>query len=349
MTRFALALVLGTLLAATSACGSDDEPTSSASGGAGGASSGGSSGSGGATGGGGGSGGSATGGTSGSGGAVAPDAGFVDPTAGVGPAVLVQGGFTFLEGPAWHKPTSTLYFSDIPANAIFALTGAGPATPFRTPSGNSNGLAFDTQGRLVACEHSGRRLSRSTGGNPPQTVVDSHEGKTLNSPNDVIVRSDGTLYFTDPAYGGNPNVLGFQGVFRVTPAGVLHLVDASLPTPNGVALSPDESVLYVADTQQALVRRYDVASDGTTSNPAKFTDTSASADGMAVDVQGYLYVTTTAGVEVYAPDGSLHDTLSVPEIPANCAFGGADGKTLFVTARKGLYRFELNVPGLGLP
>ncbi len=160
------------------------------------------------------------------------------------------------------------------------------------------------------------------------------------------MKQDGNLYFTDPAYGGNPNVLGFQGVFRVAPGGGLSLVVDDMTAPNGIALSPDETVLYVTDSEDDYVRRWDVAPDGTPSNPQKLMDTANGPDGMAVDVAGHLYVTTQKGVEVYLPDGSLHDTISVPEQPANCTFGGADKRTLYITARTSLYRVELNLPGL---
>lgn len=329
------------------ACGDDDD---GGGGGAGTSGSGGSAGAG--TGGGaatGGGGGGGAGGGAGSGaaaGAGGSAGAYVDPTAGIGPVEKVAGGFSFTEGPVWFAQSGKLYFSDIPESRIHELTPPSTIDVFREPSGQSNGLAIDQNGLLIACEHAGRRVSRTEPGGGVVTVADSYQGKALNSPNDAIVKQDGNLYFTDPAYGGNPNVLGFQGVFRVAPGGGLSLVVDDMTAPNGIALSPDETVLYVTDSEDDYVRRWDVAPDGTPSNPQKLMDTANGPDGMAVDVAGHLYVTTQKGVEVYLPDGSLHDTISVPEQPANCTFGGADKRTLYITARTSLYRVELNLPGL---
>lgn len=304
----------------------------------------------------GGSGGSATGGsagtsTGGAGGTPSGGAGgtggaaWVDPIAGIGKVELVAGGFTFTEGPAWFSASGKLRFSDIPASRIHELTPPSTVAIFREPSGNSNGLAVDQNGLLIAAEHSGRRVSRTTKTGSIEVVADNWQGKKLNSPNDVVVRSDGTLYFTDPPYGGNPNELGFQGVFRVSPGGTVAVVDMNMFRPNGIALAPDEKVLYVSDSEHDFVRRYDVASDGSTTNPAKFVDTSNTPDGMGMNQQGDLFVSTQAGVEVYRADGTKVGTLGVPEQPANCCFGGSDGKTLYITARKGLYKVTVNVPG----
>ncbi len=271
------------------------------------------------------------------------DAGFVDPVASAAPAVKVAGGFQFVEGPAWHD--GTLYFSDIPADRIYQLTPPGGATVYREPSGQSNGLAFDAAARLVACEHAGRRVSRTLTSSTVETVAGSWQSKQLNSPNDFAIRSDGTIYFTDPPYGGNPNELGFQGVFRIDPGGTLHLESDDMFRPNGAVLSPSELVLYVSDSEQHYVRRYDVAVDGTLANPSKLVDTSNTPDGMTVDAQGDLYVATSMGIEVYLPDGSLLGTLPVPEQPANVTFGGANGSTLYVTAQTSVYSIELAVPG----
>ena len=258
----------------------------------------------------------------------------------------MAGSFTFTEGPVWFAASGKLYFTDIPESRIHELSPPDSVTVFREPSGEANGLGIDQNGLLVACEHAGRRVSRTLASGTVEVVADDYQGKQLNSPNDVIVKKDGNLYFTDPPYGGNPNVLGFQGVFRVDPGGTISLVSDDMTAPNGIALSPDETVLYVTDSQDDFVRRYDVASNGAASNPTKLMDTSNSPDGMAIDVAGHLYVTTQAGVEVYLPDGTLHGTIPVPEQPANCTFGGAEKKTLYITARTSLYRVDLNLPGL---
>ncbi|MCK6532956.1 MAG: SMP-30/gluconolactonase/LRE family protein [Polyangiaceae bacterium] len=318
----------------------------SASGGAagsGGSSTGGASGSGGSsTGGASGSGGSSTGGAGGSGGASA----WVDPLAGMGLVEKVAGGFSFTEGPVWFAKTGKLFFSDIPNSRIHELAPPGSVSVFREPSGQSNGLGIDQNGLLVACEHQGRRVSRTQAGGTVVAVASSYQGKKLNSPNDVIVKKDGNLYFTDPPYGGNPNELGFQGVFRVDPSGALSLVSSDMFRPNGIALSPDEKTLYVTDSEQNFLRTYVVGSDGAVSGAKKFLDTSPAPDGMAVNLQGDLFISTQAGVEVYKADGTPLGTIKVAEQPANCTFGGADGKTLYITARKALYRVSLAVAGL---
>lgn len=336
--------VLALVACSLAAC-SDDGDAGGAAGSGGSAGSaagaGGSAGSGGSAGGTGGSAGSSAGAGGSAGSAGAP----VDPIAGIGPVEEVGGGFTFTEGPVWFASSGKLLFTDIPQNRIHELTPPSAITIFREPSGNANGLGIDPDGLLVACEHSGRRVSRTLAGGTVQTIADAYQGDSLNSPNDVIVKSDGNLYFTDPTYGGNPNEIGFQGVFRVNPSGAISLVADDMTAPNGIALSPDESALYVTDSEDDFLRRYDVASDGSVSGGEKIADTANAPDGMAVDDAGYLYLATAAGIEVYESDGTLHGTIDVPQQPSNCTFGGADRKTLYITARTALYRVELNLPG----
>lgn len=247
---------------------------------------------------------------------------------------------------------NALLFSDIPASRILQFTAPSTFTVFRAPSGNSNGLALAPNGDLIICEHSGR-LTRLQPDGGASSIATSYDGGTLNSPNDAVVRADGTIYFTDPTYGRTGTV-GFRGVYRVALDGSLSLVySTTAGQPNGVALSPDERVLYVADSQRSEVRRFDVAPDGTTSGEARFTATSAGGpggtggDGIATDVNGNLYVTTSAGVKVYRPDAGYLGRIAVAQEPANCAFGDADRQTLYITARTGLFRVRLNVPGAG--
>lgn len=243
-----------------------------------------------------------------------------------------------------------LLFSDIPADRIYQFTPPASLGTFRAPSGNSNGLALAPNGDLIICQHQGRVIRlRPDGG--VDTVAAAFDGGLLNSPNDAVVRSDGTIFFTDPTYGGTGSV-GIRGVYRVPPTGGVWLVYATTSgQPNGVALSPDERTLYVSDSQLSEVRRFDVAADGTTSNGARFTLTSAGGpggvggDGITTDVNGNLYVTTSVGVKVYRPDAGYLGRVVVAEEPANCAFGDADRQTLYITARTGLYRVRLNVPG----
>jgi len=267
---------------------------------------------------------------------------------------LIAEGHAFTEGPAW-SPEGYLLYSDIPANTIFRWTEGEGSAAFITPSGNSNGLLFDPQGRLLAAEHGGRRISRRVVGQDAVTVVDQYEGKKLNSPNDLVLRSDGTLYFTDPPYGIQPQQqeLGFFGVFRVDPRGQLSLIADDFERPNGIVLSPDEGTLYVADTAKEHVRSFAVQPGGEVSGGAVFVDLQSdlqgNPDGMAVDVFGDLYVTGGGGVRVVTPAGALLGTIMVPEGVTNCAFGGADGMTLFLTAPPKVYRVRLKVKGAGLP
>lgn len=273
-----------------------------------------------------------------------------DPLTGIAQVELVMGGFQFLEGPTWRAADGVLLFSDIPANAIYRLTPPSTIDTFRADSGNANGLASDTDGLLLAAEHGNRRVSRTAAGGQVTSVADTYQGKRLNSPNDIAVRSDGTLYFTDPPYGIAPadQELTFNGLFRVEPNGTL-IAEWEGPLssrPNGVTLSPDEATLYAADTT-GVVRAYDVAGDGSLSGERTFAPSTPGADGMAIDRDGNLFVTTSAGIRVFAPDGTEWGTISVPEVPANCTFGDPDGRTLYITARQGLYRVRVAIPGHG--
>jgi gluconolactonase len=274
----------------------------------------------------------------------------IDPLMGRGDVEKVRGGFTFTEGPVWIASKGVLLFSDIPADTIHQLQPPATFTVFRMPTGRSNGLGLDPQQRLIASEHDNRRISRTLADGTVVTVADRWQGKRLNSPNDNITRSDGTIYFTDPPYGvpaGQARELDFQGVFRVDPAGTLHLESRDMNRPNGVALSPDEKTLYVDDTADGLVRKFPVKPDGSLGPPTIFVPaTGGGGDGMAMDDAGNLYVTTNAGVTVYDPSGMTWGTIPVPEVPANCTFGGSDRKTLYITARTSLYRVTLKVPGL---
>ncbi|MDI3284828.1 SMP-30/gluconolactonase/LRE family protein, partial [Polyangium sp. 15x6] len=306
----------------------------------------------GGTGGTGGSGGTGgTGGSGGSGGAGGAGGGVaeVDPLVGIGTVEEVQGNFMFTEGPQWNPATKTLLFTDIPANRIYEHTPGGAITVFREPSANTNGLAIDQNGLLVSCEHSGRRVSRELANGTLASIADAYDGKKLNSPNDVVVHSNGTVYFTDPPYGlADPGLseLGFYGVFRVSPGGEISLVADDMERPNGTALSPDEKTLYVADTNTRELRAWPVNADGSLGTGTKLVTTSPGPDGMAVDAKGNLFVTTSAGVEVYSPAGKLYGAIAVPQQPANCAFGGEDKKTLYITARTALYRVTLQGAGI---
>jgi sugar lactone lactonase YvrE len=256
----------------------------------------------------------------------------------------------FTEGPVWH-PDGYLLFSDIPADIIYKWTTDGKLGVFLSPSGNSNGLTFDKQGRLIACEHGNRRVTRIEADGKVVSLAEKYDGKRLNSPNDVVVKSDGSIYFTDPPYGIQPDQqeLSFNGVYRISPDGVLTLLVNDIDRPNGLVFSPDEKVLYIADTARKHVKAFDVKLDGTLANGRVFADLSAEKvdgpDGMKVDVKGNLYV--TSGVTwVFDNSGKHLGDIVTPEPPANCAFGGSDNKTLFITARTSVYKVQLKVVGI---
>jgi gluconolactonase len=271
-----------------------------------------------------------------------------------GEVELIAGDHIFTEGPVWDPQQGALLYSDIPADTIFRWKTGEGASEFRKPSGRSNGLIFDQEGRLLACEHQNRRLSR-TEGDTVVTVVDNFEGKKLNSPNDLVVRSDGAIFFTDPPYGIQPDQqeLPYQGVFRVDPRGTLHLLVDDFERPNGVVLSPDESTLYVADSAKKHLRAFAVDDQGDLSQDQIFLDMDAPGDGVpdgiAVDHLGDLLATGPGGVWVITREGDHLGTIPVPEIAANVAFGGDDGKTLFITARTSVYAIRLKHAGLGWP
>ena len=259
-------------------------------------------------------------------------------------------GLQFTEGPVWH-PDGYLLFSDIPGDTIYRWAPGGSAEPNIQPSRQSNGLTYDSQGRLIACEHAERQVSRRAPGGEMKTVVDRYEGKRLNSPNDVVVHSSGAIYFTDPPYGILPDLgeLGFNGVYRVDPDGSLTLLFSDFERPNGLAFSPDESVLYIDDTARRHVRAFDLGPDGSLTNDRILVDMDVDAvgnpDGMKVDVEGSLYVTGGGGLWVVEPDGRHVGTVAFPELPANLAFGGPDNRTIYVTARTSLYSVQGKVPG----
>jgi sugar lactone lactonase YvrE len=265
-------------------------------------------------------------------------------------------GFQFTEGPVWESSGGYLLFSDIPGNRIIKHTPGEGISDFRMPSGKSNGLTLDKKGRLVACEHANRRVSVTETDGTVITIASHFDGKKLNSPNDVVVKSDGSFYFTDPPYGLNPvfgslgrQELPFFGVYRVSPAGdeIYLVVDDSVP--NGLAFSVDESLLYIADTENSHIRVFDVDDDGNASNGRIFAEISGeplAPDGMKIDSQDNVYVTGKGGVWVLNPAGSRLGVIPVPELPANLAWGDEDWKTLYITARSSLYRIRLGIAGV---
>lgn len=264
----------------------------------------------------------------------------------------VAGGFNFTEGPVWSKD-GYLVFSDIPASIIRKVYPDGKVTILNNKSGHSNGLTFDMEGRLIACEHGNRRVTRVEKDGSITVLADKYNGRRFNSPNDVVVKSDGSIYFTDPPYGVRPEDrdLDFQGVFRIETDRKITLLTKELKGPNGLAFSPDETILYIADSSERLhVKAFDVQPDGTLKNGRVFanlkTGMEGPPDGMKVDVEGNLWCTGPGGVWVFNKDGVHLGTIKFPQITANCAWGDEDGKTLYATASTGIYRIRTNVKGI---
>ncbi|MGD1019379.1 MAG: SMP-30/gluconolactonase/LRE family protein [Verrucomicrobiia bacterium] len=267
-------------------------------------------------------------------------------------AEKVRGDFQFLEGPVWVPARNELVFSDIPASRIYRYVPATNSfSVFREPSGQANGNALDPQGRLVTCEHENRRTSRTE---PDGTVVPlatHYQGKRLNSPNDIVCKSDGGVYFSDPPYGVKAELreLDFQGVFRVSPDGkTLTLLVRDFNKPNGLAFSPDEKILYIADTELGHIRAFDVNADGSIANSRVFCRVERP-DGFRVDIQGNLYISAMKSVEIFDRTGKKTGEITLDQRPANVAFGDPDRKTLYICARTGFYKARVAIPGVAMP
>ncbi|MGH7829580.1 MAG: SMP-30/gluconolactonase/LRE family protein, partial [Candidatus Binatia bacterium] len=257
----------------------------------------------------------------------------------------VAKGFQFTEGPVWIAEEQGLLFSDIPANRILRLEPDHSVEDYRRPSGHSNGLTRDRQGRLITCEHGNRRVTRTETNGSITVLAEVFQGKRLNSPNDVIVKSDGAIYFTDPSYGIKPaeQEQAVQGVYRLSPDGQeLSLVAEDLARPNGLAFSPDEKKLYIDDSHRRHIRVFDVREDGSLSGGSVFHDMNVSLrgspDGMKVDVEGHVYCTGAGGVWVFTETGEHLGTIVTPEKPSNCAWGDSDRRTLYITAVTSVYK-----------
>jgi gluconolactonase len=271
---------------------------------------------------------------------------------------LMATGFAFTEGPVWRG--DHLLFSDIPSNRIvrFEMQEEGPSvTTFRYPSGNSNGQTLDAQGRLITCEHATRRVTRTEPDGSITVLAARFETRRLSSPNDVVARNDGTIYFTDPPYGltgqSRDKQLPYNGVFKVNPDGTgLTLLLTDLERPNGLAFSPDQKTLYVIDSAPRLINAYPVSQDGSLGNGRVFAELPAqeleqgNPDGMKVDVEGNVYSTGPSGLWIFSPKGVLLGRIRTPEIPANIAWGDPDWKGLYMTSRTGLYRMRVNIAGV---
>jgi gluconolactonase len=272
-------------------------------------------------------------------------------------------GFTFTEGPIWNPAGQYLLFSDMPGDTRRRWDEQNGIEVIASPSNKGNGMTLDRAGRLIVCEHSTSSLVRMDpdGKNTNREVLASHyEGQELNSPNDVCVKADGTIWFSDPWYGRMPvfgvereRELGWQGVFRVGPDGgdpVLVVDKDEYEQPNGLCFSPDESLLYINDTPKAWIKVYDVGADNTLSNGRLFFEGIGSGvieegipDGMKCDEQGNIWVTGPGGVWVISADGEHLGTVQVPENTGNLTWGGADWRTLFIPSSTSLYAVKTKV------
>ncbi len=276
-------------------------------------------------------------------------------------------GFEFTEGPLWH-PEGYLLFVNNRRDLIYRLVPGGQPEIIREDSGSANGLTFDLDGRLVMCEGNARQMTRMEPNGTITVIADRWEGKRLHRPNDVVCRSDGSIYFTTPAGRLDPaeREIEFSGVHCLAQDGAVTAVVTDTESPNGLAFSPDEAVLYVANTRRdngcveekergevcthQYIRAYDVAPDGTTSNSRIFATMHSAQDGvpdgMKVDTEGRIYCTGPEGVWVFEPDGSHVGIIRLPEIPANCAWGDADLRTMYFTARSSIYRLRMKTTGI---
>ena len=295
----------------------------------------------------------------------------MDAIAGPNPKIFkLAEGFKFTEGPVWVNDGEYLLFSDPNSNIIYKITKDGELSIFRQPSGysgsdiaefkqpGSNGLALDKEGRLTIDEHGNHRVSRIEKDGTVTVLADSFEGKRLNSPNDLVYKSDGSLYFTDPPFGlpmfeNDPRKeIPWSGVYRISPDGQIVLLNKELKGPNGIAFSPDEKYLYVGnwDPENKVVMRYEVKKDGTLSEGERFFDMTEAPgedaiDGIKVDSRGNLYVSGPGGIWVISAGGKHIGTIIAPRHVHNMAWGGEDGKTLFLCAQSGLYMMRLGIQG----
>ena len=267
----------------------------------------------------------------------------------------LAGGFQFTEGPAWNVAGGFLVFSDIPADKVYRYDPATKAVMVSSePSHNANGNIYDAAGNLYTCEHGSRSVTvEPRDGTGRRTLADRYEGKPLSSPNDLVVKSDGTIWFTDPTYGlpkGQPKDQASNNVYCLDPkTGELHAVVTNFIQPNGLCFSPDEKLLYVSDTDRPRhVRVFDVTAGRSLANGRVFCETDKGApDGIRCDRHGNLFSSAGDGVHLFAPDGTRLGKILVPETPANLCFGGAAGDELFITAKTSLYHVRLTTTGAG--
>lgn len=286
---------------------------------------------------------------------------FASYVMGNAPVKRIATGFDWVEGPVWFGDAGCLLFSDIPNDRILRWTEEG-VTTFRAPSNYANGHTRDRQGRLVSCEHGARRVTRTEWDGSVTVIADGYRGKRLNSPNDVIVARDGAIWFSDPHYGIMTDYEGFRAeqelpcaVYRVDPDGTIEAVITDMACPNGLAFSPDESLLYVADTGRMFsddpqhIRVFRMQEGRPVKGAVFHAIAPGCADGMRVDSDGNLWSSAADGVHCLAPDGALLGRILVPELVSNLCFGGRAKHRLFITATTSVYSVVLNRRGAQMP
>jgi gluconolactonase len=263
---------------------------------------------------------------------------------------VISSGHEFTEGPYWH-PDGYLLFSDIPANRVYRWVPGEESEVYIEPSGNSNGIQADIDGSVILCQHAGR-LSRVTAGRELEVIVDNYQGNRLNSPNDLTVHSNGTIYFTDPPFGvdDEDRELDFSGVFQLSPGGELTLVYDEFDYPNGIILTRDESRLYVNDSETGDITVFDVDANGDLSSPRHFASvgpwgSGGAADGMVVDTEDRLYTTGPAGISVFDSQGNHLQDIGFEQSVSNVEWSGEDPGTLYITSRDLVYSLQFNVEG----
>lgn len=279
-----------------------------------------------------------------------------DPLEGIGAPQAVASGLMFTEGALWLPSEGALMYTDLEADEVWRYDPGVGSTLLRGATGRfANGLAFDQDGRVIECQHGTQQVVRVEADGSETVIADTWQGVTLNAPDDAVTGPDGSLYFTDPTIGamsrfGNVQdmPLGFQGVYRIDPAGAMHLVDDVFADPAGIALSPAGDTLYVSDWGTGIVRAYPVSADGSTGAGEVINVEMPMADSMCVDEDGNLYVTTVQGLWALQPDGTPWGVIALPEEPSNCAFGGVDSRTLYITAQTSVYAVEMVIPGAAM-
>ena len=254
-------------------------------------------------------------------------------------------GFPGAEGAVWSRE-GYLLFSDFTTSLLHRYDPGKTVSVFRQDTQGGNGNTFDREGRLYTCEYQSRRVVRISKDGKVEVIADKWQGKRLNAPNDIVVRRDGHIYFTDPLFTPlNDRDLDFYGVYHIPPSGNMELIAQPKGRPNGVALSPDGRILYVANTDEKNIRAYDVAPNGTVSKERVLIPALASGpDGMRIDMKGNLFI-TGHGISVYSAKGDSLGQIPVPENPRNCAFGDADFRTLYINGQKSLFRVRVETPG----